>query len=169
MSDSPPPEERKRLDAEAKAKEDAEQAALPYKWTQTIKDVDVTIPIPGNIKGRDLDVTLAKNKLKVAIKGQAPFIDVSDDGEHKRKLSNEPSSFSPSCPVRTMDTEQLLGRPPPPHPHRRVHLDARAHALRQRHSHPPRQSQQDGVVAARGDQRAQDRRFQDRARELKSK
>jgi HSP20 family molecular chaperone IbpA len=74
--DSPPPEERKRLDAEAKAKEDAEQAALPYKWTQTIKDLDVTIQIPGNIKGRDLAVTLTKSKLKVAIKGQDAFIDV---------------------------------------------------------------------------------------------
>jgi HSP20 family molecular chaperone IbpA len=82
MPDSPPPEERKRLDAEAKAKEDAEQAALPYKWTQTIKDLDVTIPIPGNIKGRDLDVTLAKTKLKVAIKGQTPFIDVSSQFYH---------------------------------------------------------------------------------------
>ena len=78
MPDSPPPAEQKRLDKEAKEKEDAEQAALPYKWTQTIKDVDVTIAIPGNIKGRDLDVTLTKTKLKVAIKGQAPFVDVRD-------------------------------------------------------------------------------------------
>jgi HSP20 family molecular chaperone IbpA len=76
MPDSPPPEERERLDKEAKEKEAAEQAELPYKWTQTIKDVDVTIAIPANIKGRDLDVVLAKSKLKVAIKGQPPFIDV---------------------------------------------------------------------------------------------
>ncbi|KIW07169.1 nuclear movement protein nudC [Verruconis gallopava] len=75
MPDSPPPEERERLDKEAKAKEEAEQAALPYKWTQTIKDVDVTIPIPANIKGKDLDVTLTKSKLRVAVKGQAPIID----------------------------------------------------------------------------------------------
>ncbi len=76
MPESPPPEERERLDKEAKEKQEAEQAALPYKWTQTIKDVDIMIAIPANIKGRDLDVTLTKAKLKVAIKGQAPFIDV---------------------------------------------------------------------------------------------
>ncbi|KAL3466498.1 HSP20-like chaperone [Aspergillus heterothallicus] len=58
-----------------KAAEDAEQAKLPYKWTQTIHDVDVTIPVPGTIKGRDLDVVLTKTKLKVAIKGQEPFIE----------------------------------------------------------------------------------------------
>ncbi|KAL2798887.1 HSP20-like chaperone [Aspergillus keveii] len=58
-----------------KAAEDAEQAKLPYKWTQTISDVDVTIPVPGNIKGRDLDVVLTKTKIKVAIRGQEAFIE----------------------------------------------------------------------------------------------
>jgi hypothetical protein len=77
MTDSPPPEEQKKIDAEAKAKEDAEQAALPYKWTQTIKDVDITISIPANLKGRDLNVKFTKNKLFASIKGQDAFIDVS--------------------------------------------------------------------------------------------
>ncbi|PLB45452.1 nuclear movement protein nudC [Aspergillus steynii IBT 23096] len=67
--------EREREERERKAKEDAEQAQLPYKWTQSIQDVDVTIPIPGNIKGRDMDVVLTKTKIKVAIKGQEPFIE----------------------------------------------------------------------------------------------
>lgn len=68
--------EREREDKERKAREDAEQAQLPYKWTQTIRDVDVTAPIPGNLKGRDLDVVLTKNKIRVAIKGQEPLIEV---------------------------------------------------------------------------------------------
>ncbi|OAG10701.1 nuclear movement protein-like protein nudC [Paraphaeosphaeria sporulosa] len=71
----PTPEEQKRLDAEAKAKQDAEQAALPYKWSQTIKDLDVTISIDAKYKGRDLDVKLTRSHLKVAIKGQDPIID----------------------------------------------------------------------------------------------
>lgn len=61
---------------ERKAREIAEQSQLPYKWTQTIRDVDVSAPIPANIKGRDMEVVLTKNKLKVAIKGQAPIIEV---------------------------------------------------------------------------------------------
>lgn len=68
--------ERERENKERKAREDAEQAQLPYKWTQTIRDVDVTAPIPGNLKGRDLDVLLTKNKIRVAIKGQEPLIEV---------------------------------------------------------------------------------------------
>lgn len=68
--------ERDREEKERKAREDAEQAQLPYKWTQTIRDVDVTAPIPSNIKGRDMEVTLTKSKIRVAIKGQEPIIEV---------------------------------------------------------------------------------------------
>ncbi|KAI9713739.1 MAG: hypothetical protein M1812_006577 [Candelaria pacifica] len=75
MPSSPTPEEREKADTELKAKEKTEQDALPYKWTQTIQDVDITVPVPGNIKGRDLEVVLTKNRLKVAIKGQTPIID----------------------------------------------------------------------------------------------
>lgn len=75
-SSSPTPSERAKLDKEAKAREDEEQAKLPYKWTQTVKDVEVTIPIAGNLKSRDLVIELKKTKLKVQIKGQDPIIDV---------------------------------------------------------------------------------------------
>lgn len=76
MSSSPTPSEREKADAELKEKEAAEQATLPYKWTQSIKDVDITVPVPGSTKGRDLDVKFTKTHLKVAIKGQAAMIDV---------------------------------------------------------------------------------------------
>lgn len=73
---SPTPEERERLDKEAKAREAEEQSKLPYKWTQTVGDVDLTTPIPGNIKGRDLDVKITKTGIKAAIKGQDAIIEV---------------------------------------------------------------------------------------------
>ncbi|KAK3711726.1 hypothetical protein LTR37_009503 [Vermiconidia calcicola] len=72
---SPTPEEREKLDKEAKQKEEEEQSKLPYKWTQQIGDLDLTAPIPGNIKGRDLDVKITKSSLKAGIKGQEPIID----------------------------------------------------------------------------------------------
>ncbi|KAF1838739.1 nuclear movement protein [Decorospora gaudefroyi] len=74
MSASPPPEEREKADADARAKEQAEQAALPYKWDQTIKDLDITITIDAKYKGKDLDVTISRNALKAGIKGHEPFI-----------------------------------------------------------------------------------------------
>ena len=77
MAAEPTPEEREKADRELKAKEEEEQSKLPYKWSQTIKDVDVTITIDGKYRGKDLDVKLTKTTLKVAIKGQEPFIDVS--------------------------------------------------------------------------------------------
>lgn len=82
MSASPPPEEQKKADAEAKAKEQAEQAALPYKWDQTIKDLDITVSIESKYKGKDLDVKIARNTLKVGIKGQEPVIDVRFPASH---------------------------------------------------------------------------------------
>jgi HSP20 family molecular chaperone IbpA len=56
-----------------------EQAALPYKWTQTIGELDVTTEVPGNLKSRDLVVEIKKTKLVVGIKGQAPIITVRSD------------------------------------------------------------------------------------------
>ena len=76
MSTSPTPSERERSDAEAKTREKEEQAKLPYKWTQTIKDLDIAVPVSGNLRGKDFEVVMTKTKLKVAIKGQEPFIDV---------------------------------------------------------------------------------------------
>jgi hypothetical protein len=49
---------------------------LPYKWTQAIGDLDVTVEIPGNLKGRDLNVDIKKKKLLLGIKGQEPIISV---------------------------------------------------------------------------------------------
>ena len=73
---SPTPSERERLDKAAKAKEQEEQSKLPYKWTQTIADLEVTIEIPGNFKGKDLDVKSAKGSVKAGIKGQDAIIEV---------------------------------------------------------------------------------------------
>jgi len=73
---SPTPEEREKLDKEAKQKEQEEQSKLPYKWSQTIADLDITVAVPGNLKGRDLDVKITRNSLKAGVKGQEPIIEV---------------------------------------------------------------------------------------------
>lgn len=63
-------------DAASRAKELEEQASLPYKWTQTIGELDVTFTVPGNMKSRDLVVEIKKLKLTAGIKGQDPIINV---------------------------------------------------------------------------------------------
>jgi len=72
----PTKEERDAADRAAKAREDEEQATLPYKWTQTVADLDITVPVPGNLRGKDLDVKIGRKSLKVGIKGQEAIIDV---------------------------------------------------------------------------------------------
>ncbi|OIW24014.1 CS domain-containing protein [Coniochaeta ligniaria NRRL 30616] len=56
------------------AKEEAEQDALPYKWTQTIGDLDLTFSVPGNYKSKDLKIDIQKSKLVAGVKGQEPLI-----------------------------------------------------------------------------------------------
>lgn len=63
-------------EAAARAKEAEEQNALPYKWQQTIADVDVTFSVPGNYKSKDLVIDLKKNTIYAGVKGQDPIIKV---------------------------------------------------------------------------------------------
>ena len=77
MPSSPTPSEREKADAELKVKEAAEQATLPYTWSQTIQDLDISAPVGDNLKGRDLQVEIKKTTLMVRIKGEDPIIDVN--------------------------------------------------------------------------------------------
>lgn len=48
-----------------------------YTWTQTLSEVNVTVPVPEGSKAKQLDVVIEKNYLRVGIKGQKPILDVS--------------------------------------------------------------------------------------------
>ncbi|KAK4132527.1 CS-domain-containing protein [Trichocladium antarcticum] len=61
-------------EAAARAQQQVEQDALPYKWTQTISDLDISITVPGNLKGRDLAVDIKKDSISAGIKGQPPIL-----------------------------------------------------------------------------------------------
>jgi len=41
-----------------------------YVWTQTLSEVNVTVALPENTRGRDLNVTIARNHLKVGLKAK---------------------------------------------------------------------------------------------------
>jgi len=69
------PEEQKKYDKGREAQEIAQQAALPYKWKQTLQDVTVSVPVPPGTRSRDLTVITTKTKLKVGLKGKDPIID----------------------------------------------------------------------------------------------
>lgn len=60
----------------AAAKQAAEQAALPYRWAQTIADVDIAIPVPPGTRARDLIVEIKSQSIKVGLKGKEPILEV---------------------------------------------------------------------------------------------
>ncbi|KAM4068055.1 CS domain-containing protein [Hirsutella rhossiliensis] len=74
MADSNVKEPTPAEEAAARAKEAGEQAALPYKWSQTIGDLDLSFTVPGNLKSRDLVVDLKKQSIAAGVKGQDPVI-----------------------------------------------------------------------------------------------
>lgn len=46
-----------------------------YAFSQTLAEVTVVIPVPPGTKGRMVDVTISRSKLKAGLKGQPPIID----------------------------------------------------------------------------------------------
>ncbi|KAN0060350.1 hypothetical protein ACQY0O_007679 [Thecaphora frezii] len=87
--DAMTPEQRAAHDAAAKAKEDAEQAALPYKWSQELDHVEISVPVPSGTKGRDLAIELKKKKIRVGLKGKEPIV----EGELAKEIKEEDSTW----------------------------------------------------------------------------
>ena len=83
---SPPktkPVEKKESNEQKKKEEEEDDNSPPplgnggtvegkYVWTQTLQEVTVTVPLPMNTRGRDMNVTISKKYLKVGLKSQAP-------------------------------------------------------------------------------------------------
>lgn len=67
-------EEQAEYEAARSAHETAGQASLPYKWRQTLSDVDLVIPVPAGTRGKQLLVEIKKSSLKVALKGSDEYI-----------------------------------------------------------------------------------------------
>ncbi|GAA6026553.1 hypothetical protein JCM8202_002313 [Rhodotorula sphaerocarpa] len=70
-----PEAEQKALDQANAERELREQAALPYRWRQTLQDVTVSVPVPPGTKSKQLEVVIRKQYLKVAVKGEAAVIE----------------------------------------------------------------------------------------------
>jgi hypothetical protein len=59
-------------DDDKKEKPIGNGGAVPerYVWTQTLSEVNVVVTVPENTRGRDLNVTITKNHLKVGLRSQ---------------------------------------------------------------------------------------------------
>ncbi|KAF5374816.1 hypothetical protein D9758_000333 [Tetrapyrgos nigripes] len=83
-------EERKVRDAENRAREAAEQATLPYKWTQELGEVDIVVPVPKGTRARDLNIVIQKKKLIVGFKGKESIL----EGELCKEIKVEDSTWN---------------------------------------------------------------------------
>lgn len=69
-----------------------------YSWTQTLAEVVVSVPVPKGTKGKDCDVKISRDSLRVAVRGLA-------GGD---AASSSPSSSSSSCSSFTTVLEGAL-------------------------------------------------------------
>eukprot|EP01013_Petalomonas_cantuscygni_P003564 TRINITY_DN13765_c0_g1_i1.p1 TRINITY_DN13765_c0_g1~~TRINITY_DN13765_c0_g1_i1.p1 ORF type:complete len:347 (+),score=102.26 TRINITY_DN13765_c0_g1_i1:52-1092(+) len=46
-----------------------------YAWTQTLKDVEIRVPMGRPVKGRDVTVDVAAHKITIGLKGEAPLVE----------------------------------------------------------------------------------------------
>lgn len=114
MSSSPTPEEREKKDKADRAREAEEQAKLPYKWTQTIQDLDIQVTVPSNLRGKDINVVITKTHLTVGVKGQEPVIDVSK--HTASNILNLTEYRAPSPTQSTPPNQPGPSKPSPPLP-----------------------------------------------------
>ncbi|ODN78022.1 hypothetical protein L202_05107 [Cryptococcus amylolentus CBS 6039] len=68
------PQERTAFDFAERQREQAEQAELPYKWTQELGTATVTVPLPEGTRGKDLIVEIKRTTLKVQLKKEEDAI-----------------------------------------------------------------------------------------------
>lgn len=61
-----------------------------YRWSQTLEEVTVYVPLPDNVTSKQLDVKILSNKLRVGVKGQTPMI----DGEWSKKIKPDDSIWT---------------------------------------------------------------------------
>ena len=79
----PPREDKKEEEDEDKVKEghvlpnkEKGQTLDKYSWGQMdIKEITINVPLPKEIRAKDMDIKYDDKKLKVAIKGKEPIID----------------------------------------------------------------------------------------------
>ncbi|KAJ7634251.1 nuclear movement protein nudC [Mycena polygramma] len=88
--DSLSPEQREHRDKLDRAREIAEQAALPYQWTQELGEVDIVVPVPKGTRGKDLAVVIQKKKLSVGLKGQDKIL----EGDLCQEIKMEDSTWT---------------------------------------------------------------------------
>jgi len=60
-----------------------------YRWTQTLSEIELRVPLPIKVKSRDVTVEFAKQHLKVGLKGHPLII----DGELSHQIKIEESNW----------------------------------------------------------------------------
>lgn len=79
--------DREAYDAAQIKREEAEQAALPYNWTQKLDTVSINVPVPEGTRAKQLNISIKRNHITVGFKGAKPIVDGDLPGPIKEEES----------------------------------------------------------------------------------
>ena len=68
-------DEQNEYDTKQRKQEHAEQAALPYRWSQILDHVEVNVPVPSGTRARQVQVTFKSKALSVKV-NETVFVEV---------------------------------------------------------------------------------------------
>lgn len=140
------PDAQRAHDAAEAERERAEQAALPYRWTQALDHVEVSVPVPEGTRAKQVRVDFGRTRLCVVVHGTT-IVEVRAAHLTQGELAK---------PVRPDDCTWTIGT-------RRGSRRRRHHAR-----DPPREGEPERVVGARRDAPPTHRYHQDPARGLEA-
>ena len=49
-----------------------------YEWSQSLLDVDLFLPAPRGAPGSAFEITLSPDRVRIGLKGNPPYLDVSE-------------------------------------------------------------------------------------------
>lgn len=55
------------------ARNKVELDGCSYTWSQTLREVEVTVPVPAGTRGKDVSVSISKTNLAVGLKGKEAY------------------------------------------------------------------------------------------------
>jgi len=79
-----------------------------YSWTQTLQDVNITVPVPAGMKGKDIVCDIGSTHLKFGLRGQTPLVDVRALLRSAVLWQLARSKLCAGCPVQKCQIRRVL-------------------------------------------------------------
>ncbi|BFZ56941.1 hypothetical protein PYCC9005_003991 [Savitreella phatthalungensis] len=75
---------------------------LQYSWSQSLREIDLSLTLPTGVRAKQLDVMIASKRLRIGLRGQSPWI----EGELHKEILPDESTWTVDSSEYTMQLEK---------------------------------------------------------------